>query len=212
MRLLLIRHAQSSANAERRLQGHLDVPLSERGLRESALLAERLAQQAIDVLYTSPLQRARQTAEVVAARLGLDLVERPALIERDVGELAGLTRDEIMERYPHYVPQRLDTRPEIDVPGFENDAEFRQRVLAVLHEIIERHTEGTVAVVTHGGVIGAFCRETLQMPPNRPAPFAIGNTSVSSFDVRDGGFDESFRPRIQLIALNDTCHLDALRD
>lgn len=212
MRLLLIRHAQSSANAERRIQGHLDVPLSERGLRESALLAERLAQQAIDVLYTSPLRRARQTAEVVGAKLGLELIERPALIERDVGELAGLTREEIVERFPHYLPQRLDVRPEIDVPGFENDGAFRQRVLDELHELIERHTEGTVAAVTHGGVIGAFCRETLAMPSSRPAPFAIGNTSISTFDIRHSDLDEYARPRIQVVVLNDTCHLDGLRD
>ena len=211
MRLLLIRHAQSSANAERRFQGHLDVPLSEHGLRESALLAERLAGLAIDAIYSSPLQRARRTAELAAERIGLDIHERPALIERDVGAISGLTREEVVERFPEFIPAYLDERGSRPIPGFEPDDAFEERVLNGLEAIISAHVNETVAVFTHGGVIGVFCRQTLGMPALRPSPFAIDNTAVSTFDVLDGEFDPRFRNRVRVVAMNDTCHLDGLR-
>lgn len=212
MRLLLIRHGQSSSNAEGRFQGHMDVPLSERGLRESALLAERLASAGVDAIYSSPLQRARRTAEIVAERLSLEIAERHALIERDIGELAGLTRQEAVNRFPEFIPARLDARAAGAVPGFEPDGAFQQRVLAVLEQIITAHESQTVAAFTHGGVIGVFSREALGMPALRPSPFGIDNTSVTTFDVLDGEFDPRTRRRIRVVSLNDTCHLDEMRD
>ena len=210
MRLLLIRHGETSANAEGRLQGHLDVRLSERGRRQSEVLAERLATLSIDALYTSPLLRARETADIVAARAGVAPVERPALMERNVGELAGMTRAEIIARYPRYAPARAEVR-RVDVPGFEQDEDFTGRAMRELNRIIESHAGQTVAAVTHGGVIFTFCRQTLGLPIVRPGPFAVDNASVTIFDAVDGDAGPFPRPRIQLITLNDTCHLDGLR-
>lgn len=200
MRLLLIRHAESSANAEGRLQGRLDVSLSERGRRESDRLAARIAPLAVAALYVSPLARARDTGQVVAARIGLTPIERPGLMERDVGALAGLTRDEILARFPQYAAARAARRP-IDVPGFEADEPFARRVRSVFEEIISAHEEQIVAVVTHGGVIGAFIRHALQQPiPS--GTLVIDNASVTTFDVAGGG--------ARLLSLNDTGHLDGL--
>ncbi len=210
MRLLLIRHGESSANAEGRLQGHLDFSLSQRGRRESDQLAERLSGLSIAALYASPLTRARETAELIAGRVGLAIEERSALMERNVGELAGLTREEIRARYPGYVRARTEVRPDVGIAGFESDADLTQRVMAGLAAIIEGHPEQTVAVVTHGGVIATFLRQTLSLPIARPGPFAIDNASIATFDVRDGDFDRRARLPVQLLALNDTCHLDGL--
>ena len=208
MRLLLIRHGESTANADGRLQGHLDIPLSDRGRRESDQLAERLSRLTIDALYTSTLSRARETAETVAKRLGLDVVERPALMERDVGELAGLTREEIRARYPQYARARAAGDANVTVAGYESDDDLAQRVTRVLEEIVEDHPRQTVAVITHGGVIAVACRQTLQMPVARPGPFAVSNVGITTFDMREGDSDPWVRPRMQLVTLNDTCHLD----
>ena len=210
MRLLLIRQGQSVGNAEGRLQGHLDIPLSERGRQESERLAERLSRLSIDALYASPLSRARQTAELVAARTGLELIERPALMERDVGALAGLTREEIVARFPEYEQIRTTGEPPVAIAGYELDETFGRRVRLGLEEIIGGHAGQTVVALTHGGVIASFCRETLELPHTRPGPFALSNTGVSIFDVRDGDDGPSWRPRVHLITLNDTCHLDGL--
>ena len=210
MRLLLIRHGETSANAEGRLQGHLDVSLSERGRRQSEQIADRLSQLSLEALYTSPLKRARETADIIAGRNGLTPEDRPALMERNVGELAGLNREEIRARYPDFVRTRAEARPEVAVPGFESDADLKQRVLDGLGAIIESHPAQTIGVVTHGGAIAAFLRETLEMPTTRPGAFAVSNASITTFDVREGEHSAGNRPRVILISLNDTCHLDGV--
>ena len=202
MRLLLIRHGESVANAEGRLQGHLDIPLSDRGRRQAERLAERLAPFGVEALYTSPLLRAKGTAEIMSERLGLAIEQRAALMERNVGELEGLTREEIIARFPRSMPARAELRP-IEIAGFEQDADFAQRVKDALAAIIEAHAQGTVAVVTHGGIIFWFCRQTLRMPTVRPGPFAVENASITTFDIVRGD-----TPRATLITLNDTCHLN----
>ena len=210
MQLLLIRHGETAANAERRVQGHLDVPLSDRGLRESELLARRVAEMPVAAIYSSPLQRARKTADAIAGALSLEIEERDELMERDVGALSGLVWDEVMERYPEFIRARVEPNPIIDVPGYELDDAFNLRVRNVLEAIIARHPEQTVAAVTHGGVIASFCRQTLQIEAGRPTPFDIGNGSITVFEIHDGEFDPLARRRVRLMALNDTCHLDGL--
>jgi broad specificity phosphatase PhoE len=209
MRLYLIRHGQSSANAEGRLQGRLDFGLSERGRGQSEALAVRLANEGIHALYSSPLRRARETAEIVSGTLGLSIINREELIERDVGHLAGLTRAEIVERFPEYVRARAEVR-DVDVPGFETDASLAQRVERVFDEIIGAHEGQNVAVVSHGGVISAFLRHTLHMPVVRPGPFAVDNAAITTFMVHSDERDAVRQARVQLLALNDTCHLDGL--
>jgi len=129
-----------------------------------------------------------------------------------VGAISGLTREEVVERFPEFIPAYLDERGTRPVPGFEPDDAFEERVIDGLEAIIGAHANETVAVFTHGGVIGVFCRVALGMPALRPSPFGIDNTAVSIFDVRDGEFDPRFRTRVRVVAMNDTCHLDGLRN
>ena len=203
-----MRHAQSEANAEGRIQGHLDIPLSELGLRQSASLAERLAALGVHAIYSSPLLRARQTADVIAARLSLPVMDIAELRERDVGVLEGLNRAEIIARYPEYGRPGADVS-RIEIDGFEQDGDLVPRVTTAFRDIIAAHEDQTVAVVTHGGVLGSVLRWLLGMPRVRPGPFAIDNTSVTIFDVRDTDAG-SAHPQAQLVTLNDTCHLHAL--
>ena len=203
-----MRHAQSEANAEGRIQGHLDIPLSDLGLRQSACLAERLTPLGVDAIYSSPLKRARQTADVVATHLELPVTDLARLRERDVGVLEGLNRAEIIAQFPEYGQPGADVQ-RIKVEGFEQDDVLVPRVTGAFREIMAAHTEETIAVVTHGGVIGSVLRWLLGMPRVRPGPFAIENTSVTIFDVRDVGA-EGARPQAQLVVLNDTCHLNVL--
>ena len=207
MRLLLIRHGESASNAERRVQGHFDSPLSDRGRDESDLLAERLAAFKIDALYSSTLSRALQTAEFVARRSGLSIVAREELMERNVGELEGLTREEIQSRFPALLRESDDAQIGRLVPGWEPHEAFAERVSRALERPIGDHAGQCVAVVTHGGVLGQFCASLLGIDSGRPVPLSFANTSITTVDVRDGGAQPG-RPARQLISLNDTCHLD----
>ncbi len=199
MRLHLIRHGETTSNAEGRIQGHLDVPLSDRGLREAEQLAERLAGMPIEALYASTLQRALRTAQIVAKRIEIDLQEREFLMERDVGELSGLTGEEVGEKFPAWRDHRYLENAQDIVPGYEDDEAFNERVIPNLLALIEAHADQEIAIVTHGGVIGAFCRHVLGITKRRSAH--IDNASLTTFNIRDAFADA------QLISLNDTCHL-----
>jgi broad specificity phosphatase PhoE len=208
MRLLLIRHGESEGNSELRLQGQGEYPLTERGLEQSRLLAERLRPLSLAALYSSPIGRARQTADAIGEATGLPVIDLPGVKEYDFGELAGLTFRELVEKHRQIVEQYLRGPDYPSFPGAEGREAFRRRVCEALWGVVERHPGASVAVVAHGGPIGAFCLEVLGLPDRRPLPLRIYNGSITVVEVRDGppeGHDP--RPRAILAALNDTCHL-----
>jgi broad specificity phosphatase PhoE len=150
-RLLFVRHGQSTWNAEGRWQGQADPPLSDLGRWQAALAAERLG--AFDAIVASPLERAHDTAHIIAELLGAGpVVVDHDLMERHAGEWAGLTRAEIDERWPGYLDD--GRRP----TGYEQDEAVLERVLGAVTRIGEAVPAGDVLVVTHGGVIYALER------------------------------------------------------
>jgi broad specificity phosphatase PhoE len=209
VQLVLIRHGESVGNAERRIQGQGDYPLTDRGRKQSRRLAERLAAFELAAVYSSPIARARETAEVIAARHGLSVIPLPEVREYDFGEVAGLTYQDIVERYQDVVEAYRKGPDYPRLPGEEGRDAFRQRVARTLWSLAEQHPAQTVAVVTHAGPIAVFCLEVLEMPYRRPIPFAFDNGSLSAVEIRDGPATPGDpRPRAMLVTLNDTCHLD----
>jgi 2,3-bisphosphoglycerate-dependent phosphoglycerate mutase len=152
--LLLARHGESDWNRARRWQGFADRPLSDKGRAQAAELAERLADIALDAVYSSDLQRARDTADAVARAQGLELTTLPALREVDVGSWQGLTREEAEARFPEGF-----RRWRAGGTGWEDGesyGEMSARVLGAVTEIARRHDEGRVLIVSHGGPIRAI--------------------------------------------------------
>ena len=206
MRLLLIRHAESVGNRERRLQGRTDFPLTERGRHQAQELAAALSRLPVSAVYSSPIRRAVDTAEAVAARLGLAVDIQAALQEYDFGELSGLTWPEIQERRPELIEQLLSDSPDYPhYPREEGRERFRERVCGALWGIADRHVKDEdVAGVTHAGPIAVFLLDVLQRGYQRPIPFTLGNASVTTVEIAE---PQPFRPRAVLVGLNDTCHL-----
>ena len=204
MRLLLIRHGQSEANAEGRLQGHLDSPLSEQGRAQAQALARRLQGEGwqIAAFYASDLRRAAETADILAAHLGLPVAYDARLREYDYGPLNGLTWAEI-EALGGQIGLALRLEAEWPtIPGAEEMEAFRARVTAALDDIRARHQDGdTAAIVAHGGSLSMLLAHLLGLPPRRPGPFRLSNASLSVVEFHARG------PR--LIRLNDTCHLQS---
>lgn len=153
-RILLVRHGQSTWNAQGRWQGTADPPLSELGVRQARHAADRLG--TFDAAWSSPLERALTTATIIAEALGIGPVQTDGdLRERHAGGYQGLTRPEIEERYPGFLAEGL--RP----PGWEDDDAVLGRAAAALGRIAERvGAGGTAVAVTHGGVVHALERAT----------------------------------------------------
>ena len=160
-RLLLIRHGQSEWNAARRWQGQADPPLSDLGCQQAAAAASQL--EPVDFVATSTLRRSRASAEIIAEAMGCDPpILVPELIERDVREFSGLTREQIEERFPGFLED--GRRP----PGWEHDDALLTRVLAGLNRLAGLVGDRTTVVVTHGGVIYSL-EAHLGCPPGRVA-------------------------------------------
>lgn len=206
MRLLLIRHAESTGNRQHRLQGRADFPLTKRGRRQAADLAAALSRLPISAISSSPIVRAVHTAEAIAGPLGLEVEVQPALQEYDFGELSGLTWPEIRERHPQLIEQLLSDSAEFPhYPGEEGREAFRERVCGALWAIADIHAgEEAVAVVTHAGPIAVFLFDILQRGYQRPIPFTLDNASVTTVEIAE---PQPFWPRAVLVGLNDTCHL-----
>jgi broad specificity phosphatase PhoE len=145
--LLLVRHGETDWNADGRLQGHTDRPLSEYGRRQARQLAEDLDGEELEAIYASDLSRAQETAEIVGERLGLAVVLDPDLREKDWGTWEGLTPVE---------------RERVELVGETTEA-HQARILGALGRIAERHSGGRVLVVTHGGSMRRVQTATLGM-------------------------------------------------
>jgi len=130
--LFLARHGQTRWNLEHRLQGQLDSPLTEDGIRQAQSVADRVADRGITTVCFSPLGRARHTAAIIADRIGADLIEVPELADLDHGEMAGLTWDEIDQRFPRAREDRAANRYGWAFPGGESYAQARGRARRAL--------------------------------------------------------------------------------
>ena len=164
--LLLVRHGETDWNAEGRLQGHTDRPLNDHGRRQAKELAERLAGEGADAIYASDLSRAKETAEILGARLGLPVVIDADLREKNWGNWEGLTGDE---------------RIHVEFEG-ESTKDHRERVLGAVERIAERHPGQRVVVVTHGGSL-----RRIQAAVNGVADPVIDNCAVWIYEVEAEG-------------------------
>jgi probable phosphoglycerate mutase len=199
--LLLIRHGQSTWNAEGRIQGWADPPLDDTGREQAWRLARRLADEKLGIVavYSSPLLRARQTAEEIAQTLGLPVQTDDRLKENGVGAFTGLTGQEVEQRFPEWLARLKATAEWVPPPGGESRDAFVNRSVAAMTDIVTHHPEQTVAVVSHGGTLGVYLAHLLEIPIRRPLPFRFDNASLSVVKVTE--------PRIRLFKLNDTSHL-----
>jgi broad specificity phosphatase PhoE len=159
--ILIARHGESDWNRERRWQGYADRPLTERGREQARALAARLAHIELDAVYSSDLQRARDTAAVVAGNQGLEVQTVPELREVDVGSWSGLTRAEAEERFPEGYARWTS-----GFPGWDDGETYQamtQRVLRAVHSIAAGHDADRVLVVSHGGPIRAIHAAALDL-------------------------------------------------
>lgn len=201
--ILLIRHGETAWNAERRLQGHLDIALNAEGERQAMLMAGALAGEPIDLIVASDLLRARQTAEALGRVSGLPVQRDSALRERCYGGFEGLLYSEIAQRFPAefagWQARNVDaTLP----PGANRGETFRQfhaRVTGAILRWATAHPGKTLALVAHGGVLECAYRAALGLSLETPRDFTVHNASINRFTVTDGA--------LKLHSWGETAHL-----
>ena len=184
---VLVRHGETAWNSERRFQGHADVPLNETGRRQAEALADALAGESFAAAYSSPLRRTLETAEIVAARLGIPIEPRDGLMEVDVGSWSGLTTAEVEQRFPDGFSHWAETRAGGWTDG-ETYEELGARVVRDLRQLADRHPGETVLAVTHGGPIRSVLAAAagLSFTSGRVAIGFVENCEVVRVAIRDG--------------------------
>ncbi len=202
-RLYLIRHGQSAGNAEGRFGGHGPTPLSALGHDQADKTARYLAKEGIDVIYSSDLTRAVQTAEPLAKLLDIPIHQSTAFRERHVGVLQGLTFDESKERFPNDYYALINRNVNHVITDGESYRHLLRRITAELRNILRNHNRQRIAIFSH---TGAICFLTLHLMGaihrgTRTTPWLItSNCGINRFEFRG--------PRnVRILALNDTRHL-----
>jgi 2,3-bisphosphoglycerate-dependent phosphoglycerate mutase len=200
-RIVAIRHGQTAWNVDARIQGQLDIGLDDTGRWQAARLAEALADERLDAVYSSDLGRARETALALAAATGLALCSDARLRERGFGVFEGLTFPEIEQRFAplarRWRARDIDFGPE----GGETLAAFVARAVEAVAAIAARHRGQHIAVVTHGGVLDALYRAAARIPIDAPRTWKIGNARINRLLHGEQGF--------MLVGWNDHRHLEA---
>jgi broad specificity phosphatase PhoE len=191
--ILLARHGESDWNRTGRWQGHADRPLTDVGRRQARELAARLASTELDAVYSSDLQRARETAQIVATEHGLEVRELPALREVDVGSWSGLTRAEAAERFPDAYRRWKEGGEGWD--DGETYEQLGERVIGAVKHIAADHPGERVLVVTHGGSIRAIHADALGLDIHtyRRIQRVEPNATLSAVCLEDGRLTELCR-------------------
>ena len=197
---VVIRHGETDWNLEHRFQGQADPPLNATGLAQAERLARRLSAEPADVLVSSDLQRARQTAAALARTWGAAAQLRPGLREQAFGQLEGLQVPIIQAEHPQLWAQWLEQRADFALPGGgESLRSFFARVLADIDELARRHAGARVAVVTHGGVLDMLWRAAHGLALDGLRQCEIPNTGINRLRWADG--------RLQVVGWADATHL-----
>ncbi len=198
-RIYLVRHGETEWNREQRMQGHLDSTLSALGHAQAAAVANALHDLAPDYLYCSDLGRARQTAQAIAARCALTVREDSRLRERHYGQLQGLRWSEVQALHPVSAERMHGRDAQFAPDGGESLQQFHDRVVPAIEQIADLHRGSSVAIVTHGGVVGLMYRHVLSMSLEAPRDYALANASINRFRRVAGQW--------QIEAWGDTSHL-----
>ena len=181
-RFFLVRHGETEWNRERRIQGVSDIPLNDTGRAQAAALGDILVGHNFDLIVSSPLSRADETARIIAQRLGMPApITVPDLIERNYGEAEGSSGADLDRRYP----------PGTDIPGREDREVVTQRAVRVLHDMAIRHPHADIVAVAHGAVIRSVVDYAAPGLHKEP----ITNCSVHSFSLVAG--------TLELVAFDD---------
>ena len=203
-RLCIVRHAETDWNAQKRIQGQIDIPLNAAGRAQARATAAGVAGRRFDAVYSSDLGRALETVQPIAAALGLAPRTAPGLRERHYGRMQGLTGAEARERFADLHAAYAARDPYHDLGGGETLTEFARRVAASLQSLVAAHPGGTLLAVSHGGVLDVAYRLATGRDLSAPRDFTMPNAGLNWLEYRERAW--------HLVSWGEQDHLSAALD
>ena len=204
-RILALRHGETTWNQDKRLQGHLDIPLNPRGYWQAARAADALREEAIAAVYSSDLERAQQTASAIASALAMDVRTHSGLRERHFGDFQGKTWTELELEEP---AATLDWRTRVPdfAPGGGGETllQLRERIERSVNEIAARHRGEQIVIVAHGGVLDMVYRLATGLEVQAPRTWLVENAAIHRLLWTPEG--------MSLVGWADRGHLEATSD
>ena len=202
MKLILVRHGETELNRDGRIQGIDDASLNETGRAQALPIAEALSHDLPFQLYTSPVARALETAQVISDFDGVPLTQVNGLEEADVGEMSGLAGREMRQRYPEFMKQWAQDSGTAQFPGGESLLQVQDRAWGVITRLMDRHVGGTVVAVSHHFTIKTIICKVLEMPLHNSLRLQQELGSITRSETSPG--------RATLVSLNETWHLRSI--
>lgn len=186
--LYLIRHGETGGNSEGRFQGIIDNPLNFSGINQAQMLGMAFSLSKIDLLYTSPLLRAKQTAEMIASMHGMEKLTpiiEPGLIELNGGLLEGRRFSELAEEYPDVI-QAMNQHPAtLECPQGESMSDVSKRVVGTINRLVRENKGKVILAVSHGIIISSYIHAVSGKPFEEMPNCMVANASVSKFLFND---------------------------
>ena len=180
--IIFLRHGQAKNNIERILTGRTPgVPLTEEGINQAEKAAKFLEHMNISAIYSSPIERARHTAEIVGKHNSLDVTIDNRLIELDMGKFTGVPYDDIFTSHGNVFMKFYNGELEIAHNGVETFSEVKKRVLGIVDHVIENHPDENVVLVTHMDPIKAMLSTVVDLTPTNLFELIIANASLNIF-------------------------------
>ena len=180
-KLYLIRHGETDYNSELRFQGQIDIPLNREGIEQAEKVADFFKDIPLQAIYTSTLQRARTTAEIIGKAKGIKPQETDALREMSFGIWENMNSKDIQKNYAKEWKDFFASPASTTIPQGESMSEVQKRAYPVVQQILDEHPEGDVAFVAHGGIIRVLICTMLGLDLNRSWHLHVGNASVTCF-------------------------------
>jgi probable phosphoglycerate mutase len=203
-RLCIVRHGETAWNAEHRVQGQLDIPLNDIGLKQAQAVAAALRQERFDAIYSSDLARARQTAQPIADFLSMKILVEKNLRERHYGIFERLTYAEVKEKFPGDYARFEARDPEYAFRTGESLRDFSARSISVISKLVNQHKDQVILVFTHGGVLDKLYRHVTGLPLSAERNFGIPNAGLNRVEVGPDGW--------RIHAWADVAHLEGALD
>ena len=182
-RLILIRHGETEWNVEGRYQGQADPPLNQNGILQAHALANKISSIHLDFIYSSPLKRARQTAEILIEYLEIPLILESRFMEIDQGEWQTKLRSEIESSYPDLFRQWETVPWEVTPPNGEHLTQVQERVINAVKDIINRHPDQSVGILSHRIPIALMKLNFQKLDPDIIRTLELPNTYFEEISV-----------------------------